>query len=64
MMVINNSDKDNSILFLAKRSPSVGIYFQPANYVGIYFQLARIIPINSAERKSPQFVMKRIDSGD
>lgn len=27
MMVISSTDKDNSVLFLAKRSPPVGILF-------------------------------------
>lgn len=31
MMIISSTDKDNSVVFLAKRSPPVGIYFQLAD---------------------------------
>lgn len=56
MMVISSTDKDNSVLFLAKRSPPVGIYFQLADRRELF---ERII---SAGEKSPQFAMKHMDS--
>lgn len=56
MMVISSTDKDNSVVFLTKRSPPVGIYFQLADRRELFEGIV------SAGVKSPQFAMKHMDS--